>query len=127
MTPPGELPVSDDERVISLRCGPETVVHGVFPLVLDPLGAERTKGCGVGAAFGREVAAEAEHVRPGSQAQAAEFGEPAEAEAFGDKPAGVVADRKIGEPAGGCDTAGGSPTGLSSSRCRALRGIPGTH
>jgi hypothetical protein len=84
------LPVSDDERVISLGCRPETGLYGVFPLVLDPFGAERAEGGGVGAALGREVAAEAEHVRPGSQAQAAEFGEPAKAEAFGDEAAGVL-------------------------------------
>ena len=109
VTPPGELPVSDDERVISFGCGPEAVVYGVFALVLDPFGAERAEGCGVGAALGGEVAAETEHVSPANQAQAAEFGELAEAEAFGDEAAGVLADREVGEPVGRCDPVIDSP------------------
>ncbi len=39
---------------------------------------------GIGAAFGGEVTAEAEHVRPGGQPHAFESGEFAEADAFGD-------------------------------------------
>ena len=35
MTPLGELPVSDDERVIRFWCEPEAVVFGVFALVLN--------------------------------------------------------------------------------------------
>jgi hypothetical protein len=109
MTPPGELPVSDDERVITFRCGPEAVVYGVFALVLDPFGAKRAESCGVGPALGREVAAEAEHVCPADQAQAAEFRELPKAETLGDEASGVLADGKVGDPVGACDPAVDSP------------------
>jgi len=51
------------------------------------------------------VAGKAEHVRPGSEAQAAESGELAEANAFGDVAAGVLADGQLGEPVGRHDAA----------------------
>ncbi len=51
------------------------------------------------------MAAEAEHVRPGGEAEVFELGELAEAEAFGDEPAGVVGDGQRGELVGGGDAA----------------------
>jgi hypothetical protein len=41
------------------------------------------------------MTAEAEHVRPGSQPQAAEGGKAAEPQAFGDEVASVLADGKV--------------------------------
>ena len=46
------------------------------------------------------MAAEAEHVRPGGQAQVLESGKLGQAEAFGDVAAGVVADGQVGELVG---------------------------
>ena len=74
-------------------------------LVLGAFGAQRAKGGGVVAALGREVTAEAEHVRPGGQAQVFESGEFAEAQACGDEAAGVLADGQLGQPVGGGDAA----------------------
>ena len=44
---------------------------------------------------------EAEHVRPGRQAQVFQAGEFAEPDAFGDVAAGVLADGEVGELVGG--------------------------
>src|SRR5712691_2864722 len=49
------------------------------------------------------MAAEAEHVRPGGEAQMVEFGESAQAQALGDVAAGVVGDGEVGELVGGGD------------------------
>ena len=49
------------------------------------------------------MAAEAEHARPGGQAQAAESGKLAQADAFGDEAPGVLANGKVGELVGGGD------------------------
>ena len=49
------------------------------------------------AALGREVAAEAEHVRPRGQPQVGQCGELAEAQACADEAAGVLADGQLGE------------------------------
>ena len=73
---------------------------GALALIGGPVGAQRAVGDGVAAAFGGEVAAEAEHVRPGGQAQVLELGELAEAQTCGDVAAGVLTDRQIGEPVG---------------------------
>lgn len=74
-------------------------------LVLGAFGTQRAEGSGVVAALGREVASEAEHVRPGGQARVFEPGEFAEAQAFGDEPAGVFAGGQLGELVGGGDAA----------------------
>jgi hypothetical protein len=51
------------------------------------------------------MAAEAEHVRPCGQAQAAESGKLAQADALGDEASGMLADREVVELVGGCDAA----------------------
>src|SRR5450759_1662525 len=88
MTASEVVPVANDEDGVRGGRGQEPGGNGV--LVLAAGGAECAEGGGVGAAFGGEVAAEAEHVRPGGQAEAVEFGDLAEAEAFGDETASVI-------------------------------------
>jgi hypothetical protein len=56
----------DERGVVGFR--PEAFGGGVVALVLGAFGAQRAEGSGVVAALGREVASEAEHVRPGGQA-----------------------------------------------------------
>ena len=97
------MPVSEDEGRVCGRAGQEAGSDGVLALVLSTGSAERAEGRGVGAAFGGEMAAEAEHVRPGGQAELFELGEFAEAQAFGDQAAGVLADREVGEAGGRVD------------------------
>src|SRR5262245_35440201 len=70
----GESPVGEDQRGVVFRLGPEAVGGGVVALVLGAFGTQRAEGSGVVAALGREVAAEAEHVRPGGQPQVFEPG-----------------------------------------------------
>src|ERR1035441_7868006 len=96
-----ELPVGDNERGLAIGHGPQACGEGAVTLVLGAVGPQRAESGGVAAALGREMTTEAEHVRPGSQAQAAEGGEPAEPQAFGNKAASVLADGKIGQPVGG--------------------------
>ena len=102
---PGELPLGQDERAVRRKVGHEPGGYGLFALVGGAVGAQSAEGDGVGAALGREVAAESEHVRPGRKPQAFQARELAEAEAFGDEAAGVVADGKVGEPVGDGDAA----------------------
>ena len=90
----GEAPVGEDEDGVAVGYGPVGRCCGVFALVLARCGAERAEGGGVAAGLGGEVAAEAEHVRPGGQPQVGQVGELAEAQAFGDEAAGVLADRE---------------------------------
>ena len=62
---PGELPFGEDERAALGKVGHEPGGYGLFALVDGAVGAQGAEGDGVGAALGREVAAEAKHVRPG--------------------------------------------------------------
>ena len=78
---------------------------GGLALVGGTVGAECAEGGGVGAAFGGEVAAEAEHVGPCGQVQVFEFGELGQAQAFGDVAAGVVANGQQSELVGWGDAA----------------------
>jgi len=89
------VPVSDDERGIAFQSGYEPGGDGPLALVDGAICAQRAEGDRVGAALGGEVAAEAEHLRPGRQPQVGELGEPAEAEAFADVTAGVVPDGQL--------------------------------
>jgi hypothetical protein len=71
-------------------------------------GALRSQGGesrGVGATLGREVAAEAEHVRPGAKAQVFERRHPAQTQAFGDEAASMISDWQICKPVGRGDPA----------------------
>lgn len=105
MAASGECPVSENERGAVGQGGDETGVYRVLALVVGAGGAECAEGGGVAAALGGEVAAKAEHVCPGGQAEVVEFGQLAEAEAFADEAAGVVANREVGEPVGVGDAA----------------------
>ena len=88
--------------VVSLaHVGQEPGGDGLFALVGGAVGTERAEGGGESAALGREVAGEAEHVRPGGQAQVFQTGELAEPDALGDVTAGVLADRQYVELVGG--------------------------
>ena len=69
MASSGEVPVSEDEGGVGGRARQEASSYGALALVLAAGSAERAEGGGVGAAFGREVAAEAEHVRPCAKAE----------------------------------------------------------
>ncbi len=93
--------MGENEDRVATGVGPESSGYGVLALMSGAVGAERAESGGVGTALGREVAAEAEHVRPGGQAQAAESVKLAQADAFGDEAAGVLADREVGERVGG--------------------------
>ena len=97
---PGESPVGEDQRGVVFRFRPEAAGGGVVALVLGAFGAQRAEGGGVVAALGGEVAAEAEHVRPGGQPKIGQFGEFAKAQAGGDEAAGVLADGQVGELVG---------------------------
>src|SRR5262245_12152414 len=102
---PAKPPVGHDERGVVVGYRPETLGGGVVALMLGAFGAQRAEGGGVVAALGREVAAEAEHVRPRDQPQVFESGEFAQAQAGGDEAAGVFADGQLGELVGGGDAA----------------------
>jgi hypothetical protein len=67
MCSPGEAPAGEDERGVVVEVGQEPGGDGLCALVGGAVGAERAEGGGVGAALGREVAGEAEHVRPGGE------------------------------------------------------------
>jgi hypothetical protein len=107
VTSPSEVPLGEDERAVRRKVGHEPGGYGLFALVGGAVGAQGAEGDGVGAALGREVAAEAEHVRPGREPQPFQARELAEAEAFGDEAAGVVPDGKVGQLVGGGDAAVG--------------------
>ena len=102
---PSEGPVSEDQGGVAAGGWQEPGGYGALALVSGTIGAEGAEGDRVGPALGGEVAAEAEHVRPGQQSQVGELGELAEAEAFGDVAAGVVPDGQLLEAVGGRDTA----------------------
>ena len=87
--------MSEDQDGVAGGDWQEPGGYGALALVSGTVGAEGAEGGGVGPALGGEVAAEAEHVRPGGQPQVGELGQPAEAEAFGDVAAGVVADGQL--------------------------------
>ena len=91
--------------MVSLTARQEPGGDGALALVSGAVGTEGAEGDRVGAALGGEVAAEAEHVRPGGQPQVGELGELAEPEAFGDVTAGVVADGQLVQAVGGRDAA----------------------
>ena len=101
----GVVPVPDDEGGVVGGLGEQPEGDGVSALVLGAGGAERAEGGGVGAALGREVAAEAEHVRPLPEAQVFELGELAKGEAGGDEAAGVVGDGEVGQAVGAGEAA----------------------
>ena len=98
MASPGEVPLGEDERAVRRKVGHEPGGYGLFALIGGAVSAQGAEGDGVGAALGREVATEAEHVRPGRKPQPFQARELAEAEAFGDEAAGVLADGKVSQP-----------------------------
>jgi hypothetical protein len=102
---PGEVPLGEEERAVRRKVGHLPGGYGLFALVGGAVGAQGAEGDGVGAALGREVAAEAEHARPGREPQPFQARELAEAEAFGDEAAGVVPDGKVNQLVGGGDAA----------------------
>jgi hypothetical protein len=77
----------------------------VVALVPGSVSAQGTQGDRVGAALGREVAAESEHVSPGDQAKVFQAREFAETEALGDEAAGMLADRQVGQLFGRAEAA----------------------
>src|SRR6185437_2396837 len=81
-------PVVDDQHVRGV--GECERVRVLFRVEVGAFLSECAEGGGVGAGFGGEVAAEAEHVRPLAQPQGLEFGDSSELPAGVDQMSGVV-------------------------------------